>query len=67
MAERRRGFLRQAGQAATEVRGVPLPRRTPGAINRFIEEANANPRPFRWIKDPDSIIAAVRRGYQALG
>ena len=36
------------------------------AINRFIEEANADPRPFRWTKDPDRIIAAVRRGHQAL-
>ena len=37
------------------------------AINRFIEEANANPRPYRWTKDPDTIIAAVKRGYQAWG
>ena len=36
------------------------------AINRFLDEANANPRPFRWTKDPDKIIAAVRRGHQAL-
>jgi transposase len=36
------------------------------AINRFIAEANDNPRPFRWTKDPDTIIAAVRRGHQAL-
>ena len=36
------------------------------AINRFLAEANANPRPFRWTKDPDNIIAAVRRGHQAL-
>jgi transposase len=36
------------------------------AINRFINEANQNPRPFRWTKDPDEIIAAVRRGHQAL-
>jgi transposase len=36
------------------------------AINRFLAEANANPRPFRWTKDPDKIIAAVRRGHQAL-
>ena len=35
------------------------------AINRFLTEANANPRPFRWTKDPDKIIAAVRRGHQA--
>jgi transposase len=36
------------------------------AINRFLGEANDNPRPFRWTKDPDHIIAAVRRGHQAL-
>ncbi len=36
------------------------------AINRFLNEANADPRPFRWTKDPDKIIAAVRRGHQAL-
>lgn len=36
------------------------------AINRFIAEINADPRPFRWTKDPDTIIAAVRRGHQAL-
>ena len=36
------------------------------AINRFLVEANENPRPFRWTKDPEKIIAAVRRGHQAL-
>jgi transposase len=36
------------------------------AINRFVKEANLNPKPFRWTKDPDEIIAAVRRGHQAL-
>ena len=36
------------------------------AINRFLAEANANPRPFRWTKAPDKIIAAVRRWHQAL-
>jgi transposase len=36
------------------------------AINRFVAEANANARPFRWTKDPDRIIAAVRRGHQVL-
>jgi transposase len=35
-------------------------------IKRFLAEANDNPRPFRWTKDPDKIIAAVRRGHQAL-
>ena len=36
------------------------------AINRYVAEANTDPRPFRWTKDPDKIIAAVRRGHQAL-
>jgi transposase len=36
------------------------------AINRFLEETNDNPKPFVWTADPDSIIAAVRRGHQAL-
>jgi transposase len=36
------------------------------AINRYLAQANDDPRPFRWTKDPDKIIAAVRRGNQAL-
>jgi len=36
------------------------------AINRFVAQTNADPRPFCWTKDPDKIIAAVRRGHQAL-
>jgi transposase len=36
------------------------------AINRFLAETNSDPRPFRWTKDPHKIIAAVKRGHQAL-
>jgi transposase len=36
------------------------------AIKRFLAEANENPRPFVWTKDPEKIIAAVKRGHQAL-
>ena len=36
------------------------------AINRFLAETNGDPRPFTWSADPDKIIAAVRRGHQAL-
>jgi transposase len=36
------------------------------AINRFLREANDQPSRFVWTADPDKIIAAVRRGYQAL-
>ena len=37
------------------------------AINRFLAEINADPRPFHWTKDPDTIIAAVRRGQKSVG
>ena len=36
------------------------------AINRFIKEHNQEPRPFVWKADPQTIIAAVRRGHQVL-
>ena len=36
------------------------------AINRFLEDHNAQAKPFQWVADPDKIIAAVRRGHQAL-
>ena len=36
------------------------------AINRFIAEHNESPRPFIWRADPDRIIAARARGFQAL-
>src|ERR1700760_4886607 len=36
------------------------------AINRFLRETNEQPRPFRWTKHPDKIIAAVKRGHQVL-
>jgi transposase len=36
------------------------------AINRFIAEANQEPKPFVWTADPDKIIAALNRGHQVL-
>ena len=36
------------------------------AINRFLAEHNQQPKPFVWTADPDKIIAAVKRGHQAL-
>src|SRR5580693_5848462 len=36
------------------------------AINRFIADANGQPKPFVWTKSPDTILAAVQRGRQAL-
>jgi transposase len=36
------------------------------AINRFVAEHNQTPKPFIWRADPDAIIAARARGFQAL-
>lgn len=36
------------------------------AINRFVVEHNAKPKPFKWSANPDDIIAAVKRGHQTL-
>jgi transposase len=36
------------------------------AINRFVVEHNESPKPFVWRADPDAIIAARSRGFQAL-
>jgi transposase len=36
------------------------------AIKRFLAETNEDPKPFVWTANPDHIIAAVKRGYQAL-
>ncbi len=36
------------------------------AINRFVKDHNQEPKPFVWKKDPDDIIAAVKRGFQTL-
>jgi len=36
------------------------------AINRFLDDHNAHSKPFQWVANPDKIIAAVRRGHQAL-
>jgi len=36
------------------------------AINRFLDDHNANSKPFEWIAEPDKTIATVRRGHQML-
>jgi len=36
------------------------------AINRFLTETNADPKPFVWTPHPDRVIAAVQRGIQVL-
>jgi len=49
--------------AATKASTVSWP--TPGiqaAINRFLDDHNANSKPFEWDADPDKIIAASDEG-----
>jgi len=36
------------------------------AINRFLAEANDDPKPFVWTADPNRILEKVSRGHQAL-
>jgi len=36
------------------------------AINCYIPEHNAAPKPFVWTADPDRVLAAINRGKQAL-
>jgi transposase len=36
------------------------------AVHRYLDDTNANPKPFIWTKDPNKIIAAVKRGHQML-
>ena len=36
------------------------------AINHFVEENNADPKPFVWTADPNRVLAAVKRGKQVL-
>jgi DDE superfamily endonuclease len=36
------------------------------AINRFVADTNADPKPFAWTVDPKRAFAAVKRGKQTL-
>jgi hypothetical protein len=36
------------------------------SINRYLADHNADPKPFRWKADPNTIIAAAARGHQTL-
>jgi hypothetical protein len=36
------------------------------AIHRYIAEHNTEPKPFVWTANPDRVLAAIKRGKQAL-
>ena len=66
LAQRCRGLLRNPDKARLK-RGVfRSVADLQAAINRFLEDHNQQSQPFTWTADPDKIIAAVRRGHQAL-
>ena len=60
IAQRDRGLLRHSQQAAIEARGFRSVVDLQAAINRFLDEYNAEPKRFIWTTDPDKIIAGVR-------
>jgi hypothetical protein len=66
LAQRGRGLLRQADTASAQTRRLQGHPDLQAAINRFLQETNANPKPFLWTADPDAIIEKVRRGKQVL-
>jgi hypothetical protein len=60
MVEELRGINRQLAGVATNINQIAH------AANRFVAEHNQSPKPFVWRADPDAIIAARARGFQAL-
>jgi hypothetical protein len=64
MAQRCRRLLRNPHQATLK-RGIFYSvADLRAAINRFLDDHDAESKPFEWTADPDKIIAAVRRGRQ---
>jgi hypothetical protein len=64
MAQRCRRLLRNPHQATLK-RGIFYSvANLRAAINRFLDDHDAESKPFEWTADPDKIIAAVRRGRQ---
>jgi transposase len=53
----RRRLMRGVFRSVAELRAT---------TNRFVAETNADPKPFVWTADPRRVLAAVKRGKQAL-
>jgi hypothetical protein len=66
VAERGRDLLLPAHATPAPARRVRSIVDLQAAINRFIEDHNAAPKPFVWTADPDTILDKVTRGTQAL-
>ena len=57
-------LLRQAHTPASQARRLQSVVDLQLAINRFVAETNADPKPFVWTADPKRVLAAVKRGKQ---
>jgi hypothetical protein len=66
MAQCHRGLFRHPDQAAHQGGVFRSIIDLQGAINRYITDHNLRPKPFAWTKDLENIIAALKRGQQAL-
>jgi hypothetical protein len=50
-----------ADRAADPARRPPINRRVGAAINAYVAARNADPKPFRWVKSADDILASIDR------
>src|SRR5260221_2608605 len=60
------GFFAKLTNNRLKHGGFPSPRGLKKCLPPLPCHTNANPKPFTWTKDPNKIIAAVRRGHQVL-
>jgi hypothetical protein len=66
LAQRGRGVLRHLTKRRLKLGVFRSVVDLQAAINRLLEGHNATSKPFQWVADPHKIIAAVKRGHQAL-
>jgi len=66
LAKCRRGLLRQPRKEAPQTWRVPVRAGTQRCHPPLPRRNQPNPKPFTWTKDPNKIIAAVKRGHQVL-
>ena len=66
LAQCRRRILRQTHAPAPAARRVQSVVDLQLAINRFVADTNADPKPFAWTADPKRVLAAVKRGKKTL-
>ena len=60
------GYFSQTDKATTEAWRLPFHRGAPSRHQALPRRNHRRPTSLRWTKDPDKIIAAVKRGHQVL-